>query len=163
MADGIPLSVPLRSSLTYRAASTQRLVCRLVLTLPGAATSISAWVLGVTGESNTIRIGDGLNFVAGAQCFIGGILTNFIPLAPGNPLVTINTTTGQLGWTTDYAAAKVEEQQKKIEEQQASINQMKSEMQTMVAQLKENAVQIQRANTQLEMSNPVTKVVANKR
>jgi len=112
-------------------------------------------------EGGVIRIGS--VFSGTTACYINGILPNFILTAQDNPIVTINTITGQLGWTTDFAAGKVEEQQKKIEEQQASINQLKSEMQTMVAQLKENAVQIQRANTQLEMSNPVTKVVANKR
>jgi hypothetical protein len=52
-----------------------------------------------------IRIG---SFFSGtAACFINGILPNFVPPASGNPIVTIDTTTGQLGWTTDFAANKV--------------------------------------------------------
>jgi hypothetical protein len=110
---------------------------------------------GVAGESNTVRIGDGLPTGAGmSQCFIGGILSHFVTPGLGDSLVTINTTTGQLGWTTDSAANKVAEQQKKIEEQQASINQLKIEMQTMVAQLKEQAAQIQKVSAQLEVSKP---------
>ena len=89
-------------------------------------------------------------------------MSHFTPQAPGNNIVTIDTSTGQLGWTTDFAATKAAEQQKKIEEQQASISQLKSEMQIMVAQLKEQAAQIQKVSAQLEVSKPVTKVVANK-
>jgi hypothetical protein len=118
---------------------------------------------GVAGESNTVRIGDGLPTGAGlSQCFIGGILSHFVTPSLGDSLVTINTTTGQLGWTTDSAANKVAEQQKKIEEQQASINQLKIEMQTMVAQLKEQAAQIQKVSAQLEVSKPAPQVVVNK-
>jgi hypothetical protein len=118
---------------------------------------------GVAGESNTVRIGDGLPTGAGlSQCFIGGILSHFVTPSLGDSLVTINTTSGQLGWTTDSAANKVAEQQKKIEEQQASINQLKIEMQTMVAQLKEQAAQIQKVSDQLEVSKPAPQVVVNK-
>ena len=114
-------------------------------------------------EYNTVRIADNLPTVPGASaCFIGGILANPIPQASGNPIVTINTTTGQLGWTTDFAANKVAEQQKKIDEQQASIALLKSEMQTMVAQLKDQAAQIQRVSAQLEVSKPAPQVVINK-
>ena len=113
-------------------------------------------------EANTIRIGDNLPTSAGAsQCFIGGILSNMTPVTMGTPVVTINTTTGQLGWGPDFSS-KIAEQQKKIEEQQASISQLKSEMQTMVAQLKEQAAQIQKVSAQLEMSTPATKMVVNK-
>ena len=123
---------------------------------------IGANVEGVAGESNTIRIGDNLPTGAGAsQCFIGGILSNNVTPGLGDSIVTINTTTGQLGWTIDSAANKVAEQQKKIEEQQASIGQLKSEMQTMVAQLKEQAAQIQKVSAQLEASKPTPQVVAN--
>jgi methyl-accepting chemotaxis protein len=119
-------------------------------------------VEGVAGESNTIRIGDNLPTGAGAsQCFIGGILSNNVTPGLGDSIVTINTTTGQLGWTTDSAASKVAEQQKKIEEQQASIGQLKSEMQTMVAQLKEQAAQIQKVSAQLEASKPASQMVNN--
>jgi hypothetical protein len=111
-------------------------------------------------ESGVIRIG---SFFAGTTaCYINGILPNFIPQASGNPLVTINTTTGQLGWTTDFAASKVVEQEKKIEEQQASIIQLKTEMQTMVAQLKEQAAQIQRVSAQIQVNKPAPQVVVNK-
>jgi hypothetical protein len=114
----------------------------------------------VGNESGVIRIG---SFFAGTTaCFINGILPHFIPLAPNNPIVTVDTTTGQLGWTMDFAANKVVEQQKQIEEQQASIRQLKSEMQTMVAQLREQATQIQKVSAQLEMSKPAAKVVVNK-
>src|SRR5262249_275468 len=65
---------------------------------------IGQGVFGVAGESNTIRIGDGLNFVAGAQCFIGGILPNGPQtIGFGTPIVTIDTTTGQLGWGGDFS------------------------------------------------------------
>src|SRR6266481_1862596 len=118
---------------------------------------------GVAGESNTVRIGDGLPTGAGlSQCFIGGILSHFVTPSLGDSLVTINTTTSQLGWTTDSAANKVAEQQKKIEEQKASINQLKIEMQTMVAQLKEQAAPIQKVSAQLEVSKPAPQVVVNK-
>ena len=117
-------------------------------------------MLGAPGENNTIRIGDSLPTGAGvSQCFIGGILSHFTPLAFGNPIVTIDPVTQQLGWTMDFTAA---EQQKKIEEQQASISQLKSEMQTMVAQLKEQAAQIQKVSAQVEIHKPAPKVVANK-
>jgi len=110
-------------------------------------------------EAGVIRIG---SFFSGTvACFINGILPNFVPQASGNPLVTIDTTTGQLGWTTDFAANKVVEQQKQIEEQQASISQLKSEMQTMVAQLKEQTAQIQKVSAQLEASKPAPQVVNN--
>jgi len=74
--------------------------------------SVGAFVLGAPGENNTIRIGDSLPTGAGvSQCFIGGILSHFTPLAFGNPIVTIDPLTQQLGWTMDFTAA---EQQKKI-------------------------------------------------
>jgi hypothetical protein len=124
---------------------------------------IGSGVIGVLNENNTIRIGTNLPTGAGASaCFIGGILSHFIPLASGNPIVTIDTVTQQLGFTHDFSAAKVEEQQKRIEEQQASINQLKREMQTMVAQLKEQAAQIQKVSAQLEVNKPAPQVVANK-
>jgi hypothetical protein len=124
---------------------------------------IGAFVGGVAGESNTVRIADNLPTGVGlSQCFIGGILSHFTPLAFGNPLVTIDPVTQQLGWTMDFSANKVAEQQKKIEEQQASISQLKSEMQTMVAQLKEQAEQIQKVSAQLEVSKPAPQVVTNK-
>jgi hypothetical protein len=123
--------------------------------------SIGAFEVGVAGESNTIRIADNLPTGAGlSQCFIGGILSHVVPMASGNPIVTIDPVTQQLGMTTDFAA-KIAEQQKKIEEQQASISQLKSEMQTMVAQLKEQAAQIQKVSAQLELSKPTTQTVSN--
>ncbi|HEU0210164.1 MAG TPA: hypothetical protein VFQ78_14445 [Candidatus Udaeobacter sp.] len=113
----------------------------------------------VGNESGVIRIG---SFFSGtAACFINGILPNFVTPAPGNAIVTINTITGQLGWTTDSAANKVVEQQKQIERQQASINQLKTEMQTMVVQLKEQATQIQRVSAQLELSKAAPRTVRN--
>jgi hypothetical protein len=118
---------------------------------------------GVAGESNTVRIGDGLPTGAGmSQCFIGGILSHNVTPGLGDSIVTINTTTGQLGWTFDSAANKVAEQQKKIEEQQASINQLKIEIQTMVAQLNEQAAQIQKVSAQMEVNKPAPQVVVNK-
>ncbi len=121
---------------------------------------------GETGgaESNTIRIGDVNAASPATTCFIGGILSNGpLPIAMGTPVLTIDTTTGQLGWGGDFAGAKeVGELQKKIEEQQASIIQLKSEMQTMVAQLKEQAAQIQKVSAQLQVSKPAPQVVANK-
>jgi hypothetical protein len=121
-------------------------------------------------ESNTIRIGDNLPTTAGAsQCFIGGILSNQITIGPGTPVVTIDTTTGQLGWGGDFTAAKVAEQQKKIEQQQASIAELKSTiaqqqkgMEVLTAQLKEQAAQIQKVSAQLEVSKTAPQVVANK-
>jgi hypothetical protein len=110
-------------------------------------------------ESGVIRIGS--FFSGNTACYINGILANFIPQASGNTIVTINDVTGQLGWTTDFAAGKVEEQQKKIEEQQASISQLRSEMQIMVAQLKEQAAQIQKVSAQLEASRPTPQMVNN--
>jgi hypothetical protein len=113
-------------------------------------------------EFNTVRIGDNLPTDAGASaCFIGGILSHHIPQMSGNPIVTIDLVTQQIGYTTDFAD-KLTEQQKKIEEQQASITQLKSEMHTMVAQLKEQAAQIQRVSAQLQVSKPAPQVVANK-
>jgi hypothetical protein len=113
-------------------------------------------------EFNTVRIGDNLPNAAGvSQCFIGGILSNHLPISAGQPIVTIDTPTGQLGWTGDFLG-KIEEQQKKIEEQQASINQLKSEMQIMVAQLKEEAGEIQKVSAQLEVSKTAPQVVVNK-
>jgi hypothetical protein len=97
-----------------------------------------------------------------SQCFIGGILSHFVTPGLGDSLVTINTTTGQLGWTTDSAANKVVEQQKKIEKQQASIDQLKIEMQAMVAQLKEQAAQIQKVSAQLEVNKAAPQTVSNK-
>jgi septal ring factor EnvC (AmiA/AmiB activator) len=125
---------------------------------------------GVTGESNTVRIGDNLPTGAGlSQCFIGGILSKFTPLAPGNPLVTIDPLTQQLGWTMDFSANKIAEQEKKIEEQQASIAELKSTvaqqqkgMELLTAQLREQAAQIQRVSAQLEVSKPAPQVVTNK-
>ena len=114
----------------------------------------------VPDESGVIRIGS--VFSGTTACFINGILPNFTPLAPGNPLVTIDPVTSQLGWTMDFSANKVAEQEKKIEEQQASISQLKSEMQTMVAQLKDQAAQIQKVSAQVEMSKPAPQVVVNK-
>jgi len=115
-----------------------------------------------TLESNTIRIGDNLPTGAGAsQCFIGGILSKHTPITAGQPIVTIDTSTGQLGWTGDFLS-KIAEQQKKIEEQQASISQLKSEMHSMVAQLKEQAAEIQKVSAQLQVSKPAPQVVANK-
>jgi hypothetical protein len=138
------------------------------LTLPTSGENIyigdTAGTLDFTGaavgdEAGVIRIG---SFFSGtAACFINGILPNFVPQAPGNPVVTINTTTGQLGWTTDFAANKVVEQQKQIEDQQASVSQLKREIQTMVAQLKEQAAQIQKVSAQLELSKPAPKTVLN--
>jgi hypothetical protein len=113
-------------------------------------------------ETNTIRIGDNLPTTAGSsQCFIGGILSHMVPIAMNTPVVTIDTTTGQLGWGPDFSS-KIVEQQNKIEEQQASIAQLKSEMQTMVAQLKDQAAQIQRVNAQLQVIKSAPQVVANK-
>jgi hypothetical protein len=117
----------------------------------------------VAGESNTVRIGAGLPNGAGlSQCFIGGILSNFVPQMSGNSIVTINTTTGQLGWTTDFAAKQAAEQQKKIEEQQASIAELRSTVGVLTAQLKEQAAQIQKVSAQLEVSKPAPQVVVNK-
>jgi hypothetical protein len=132
---------------------------------------------GPGDESNTIRIADGLNFVAGAQCFIGGILTNGpLPIVAGTPVLTIDTTTGQLGWGGDFSSAKIAEQQKKIEQQQASIAELKSMvaqqqkgMEVLTAQLKEQAAQftaklqeqaaqIQKVSAQLEASKPAPQV-----
>jgi hypothetical protein len=114
-------------------------------------------------EFNTVRVGSNLPTGAGAsQCFIGGILSHFVTPGIGDSIVTINTTTGQLGFTNDSAAGKITEQQKKIDEQQASINQLKIEMQTMVAQLKEQAAQIQKVSAQLEVSKSAPQVVVNK-
>ena len=111
-----------------------------------------------------IRIGS--VFSGTTACYINGILANFIPQAPGNSIVTIDSTTGQLGWTTDFAAAKVEEQQKKIEQQQESIAELKSTiaqqqkgMEVLTAQLKEQGVQIQKVSAQLEVSKPAAKLV----
>jgi hypothetical protein len=114
-------------------------------------------------ESNTVRIGDNLPTGAGAsQCFIGGILSHQINIINGTPVVTIDTTTGQIGWGGDFAGAKqVGELQKKIEEQQASITQLKIEMQTMVAQLKEQAAEIQKVSAQLEVSKAAPQTVLN--
>ena len=113
-------------------------------------------------QYNTVRIADNLPTVPGASaCFIGGILANPIPQASGNPIVTINTTTGQLGWTTDFAANKIAELQRKIEEQQASISQLKSAMQIVAAQLKEQAEQIQKVSAQLELSKSAPETVLN--
>jgi uncharacterized coiled-coil protein SlyX len=130
---------------------------------------IGQGVVGVAGESNTIRIGANLPTGAGASaCFIGGILSNPIPQASGNSIVTIDPATQQLGVTTDFSAARVEEQQKKIEEQQASIAELKSTvaqqakgMEVLVAQLKEQAAQIQKVSAQLEASKPAPQVVNN--
>jgi uncharacterized coiled-coil protein SlyX len=121
-------------------------------------------------EDNTIRIGDNLPTGAGvSQCFIGGILSHHVTPGLGDSIVTINTTTGQLGWTTDSAANKVAEQQKKIDEQQASIAELRSTvaqqqkgMEVLTAQLKQQATQIQRVSAQLEMSQPAPQVVVNK-
>ena len=117
---------------------------------------------GVAGESNTTYLNTGLPTGAGiSACFIGGILSKFTPITPGQPIVTIDTDTQQLGWTGDFSA-KITEQGEKIEEQQASISQLKSEMQTMVAQLKDQAAQIQRVSAQLEVRKTAPQVVANK-
>ena len=132
--------------------------------------SVGSGVQGVVGENNTIRIGPNLPTGAGlSQCFIGGILSKFTPLAPDNPLVTIDPVTQQLGWTMDFSANKVAEQQKKIEEQQASIAELKSTvaqqqkgMEVLTAQLREQAAQIQKVSAQLEVSKPAPQVVVNK-
>ena len=85
-----------------------------------------------------------------------------VPISSGTPVVTIDTTTGQLGWGGDFAGAKeVGELQKKIEEQQATITQLKSEMQTMVAQLKQQAAQIQKVSAQLELTKSAPQTVLN--
>ena len=121
----------------------------------------------VPDESGVIRIGS--VFSGTTACFINGILPNFTPLAPGNPLVTIDPVTSQLGWTMDFSANKVAEQQKKIEEQQASIAELKSTvalqqkgMEVLTAQLREQAAQIQKVSAQLEVSKPAPQVVTNK-
>jgi uncharacterized coiled-coil protein SlyX len=112
-------------------------------------------------EFNTVRIGSNLPTTAGAsQCFIGGILSHMTPITSGTPVVTIDTTTGQLGFGPDFSG-KVAEQEKKIEEQQASISQLKIEMQTMVAQMKAQAAQIQKVNAQLQVSRTTPQVVVN--
>jgi hypothetical protein len=130
---------------------------------------IGSGVQGVGGENNTIRIGDNLPTGTGASaCFIGGILSHFIPPNPGNSIVTIDPVTQQLGMTTDFAAAKIEEQQKKIEEQQASIAELKSTvaqqqkgMEVLVAQLKDQAAEIQKVSAQFEVSKPAPQTVLN--
>jgi hypothetical protein len=123
---------------------------------------IGSFVTGVTGQSNTVRIGDNLPTGAGlSRCFIGGILSHFVVQAPGNSIVTIDTTTGQLGHTTDFAAKQAAEQQKKIEEQQASIAELRSTVGVLTAQLKEQASQIQKVSAQLELNKPAPRTVAN--
>jgi hypothetical protein len=117
-------------------------------------------------ESGVIRIGS--FFSGNTACYINGILPNVIPQAPGNTIVTIDPVTGQLGNTTDFSAARVEEQQKKIEEQQASIAELKSTvaqqakgMEVLTAQLEEQASQIQKVSAQLELSKPAPQTVLN--
>ena len=113
-------------------------------------------------ESNTVRIGDNLPTGAGAsQCFIGGILSHMVPISSGTPVVTIDTTTGQLGWGPDFSANKIAGLQEKVEEQQATITQLKSEMQTMVAQLKEQSAEIQKVSAQLELTKSAPQTVLN--
>jgi hypothetical protein len=113
-------------------------------------------------ETNTIRIGDNLPIGPGAsKCFIGGILSNFVPAATGDDVVTIDKETGQLGWTTDSAAGKVTELQKKIEEQQASIAELRSTVGVLTAQLREQGAQIQKVSAQLEVSKASPQTVLN--
>src|SRR5439155_13717984 len=103
------------------------------------------------------------------DCLICDIISKFTPLSPSNPLDTNDHVTQQLGWTMDFSANKVAEQQKKIEEQQASIAELKSTvaqqqkgMEVLTAQLREQATQIQKVSAQLEVSKPAPQVVTNK-
>ena len=134
-----------------------------VFLVDGSSFVFRAYFQSINQDAKYNYRSDGLPTGAGlSQCFIGGILSHFVTPGIGDSIVTINTTTGQLGFTNDSAAGKIAEQQRKIEEQQASINQLKIEMQTMVAQLKEQAAQIQKVSAQLEVSKSAPQVVVNK-
>ena len=115
--------------------------------------------IGESGDSNTIRIGTGLQ----TATFIDGITGVDVT---GDPVVV--DADGQLGVApTGSPLSKNEllKQQHLVQEQEATIAQLKKDFGATVAQLtarlNEQASQIQKVSAQLEASKPAPRVVNN--
>ena len=115
--------------------------------------------IGLSGDSNTIRIGSGFQ----TATFIDGIVSASVD---GTPVVVNGD--GQLGVApTGSPLSKNEllKQQHLVQEQEATIAQLKKDFGATVAQLTarldEQASQIQKVSAQLEASKPAPQVVNN--
>jgi hypothetical protein len=137
-------------------------------------------------EGGTISIG---HQKLQSACFSAGISTNFQPVGDNVVHMTINPSTGQIGWNGSSnnasapllpstsvpgggvaphdvslrpAAAECQATvNDKVEKLQATVAQQEKQIDRLTAQLREQAAQIQRVSAQLQMSKAAPQTVFN--